>query len=43
MNGMMALPNLFSLWLLAPVVKRELDAYLPRIPEFERERKARRG
>jgi AGCS family alanine or glycine:cation symporter len=37
MNGMMALPNLLALILLSGVVWRELAAYRPRIPEFDRQ------
>jgi len=36
LNGMMALPNLVSLWLLAWVVRTEMKSYQPLIPEFDR-------
>jgi alanine or glycine:cation symporter, AGCS family len=40
LNGMMALPNLVSLWLLAGVVRKEMLDYLPLIPGFDREIKS---
>ena len=41
LNGMMALPNLVSLWLLAGVVRKEMLDYLPLIPGFDREIKTK--
>lgn len=35
LNGLMALPNLVSLWILAGVVKKEMEEYQPLIPEFD--------
>ncbi len=37
LNGMMALPNLIALWLLAGVVRKEMKEYQPLIPQFDRE------
>ncbi len=42
MNGGMAIPNLIALVFLSGVVSRELRGYLPRIPEFDREVRARK-
>jgi AGCS family alanine or glycine:cation symporter len=37
LNGLMALPNLVSLWLLAGVVRNEMLDYLPQIPGFDKQ------
>jgi AGCS family alanine or glycine:cation symporter len=42
-NGGMAIPNLFALILLAGVVEKELTAYRPRIPDFDREAREARA
>jgi len=36
LNGLMALPNLVSLWLLAGAVRSEMKEYQPLIPGFDR-------